>query len=169
MPVVFMYYIHSRTPLDSCELAVIGETPSLHILNDIQSFSMASTLTKLIIRSEHIRLLHAGPTLVNSSLRRRFHIVGQRRAIRALTRACVTCRRTTARPQPQMTRQLPLVRVTPGIVFGVDYAGPVYLSWDEFASQPSSRPMSALFLPCLSRPLTSSLFLISPLLHLLHA
>ena len=87
-------------------------------------------LTKLIIRAEHVRLLHAGPTLTSSSLASRFHIIGQRRAVRTITRACVTCRRTMARPQPQIMGQLPIERMTPGLVFertGIDYAGPVYL------------------------------------------
>ena len=44
-----------------------------------------STLTKLIIRGEHLRLLHAGPTLVAASLARRFHILGGRRAVRTVT------------------------------------------------------------------------------------
>ena len=48
-------------------------------------------LTKLIIKSEHLRLLHAGPTLVAASLARRFSIVGVRRAIRDVTRSCVIC------------------------------------------------------------------------------
>ena len=87
-------------------------------------------LTRLIVRAEHIRLLHAGPTLVSSSLSRFFHIIGHRRAIRNVTRACITCRRISAKPKPQLMGQLPLERVTPGIVFekvGVDYAGPVNL------------------------------------------
>ena len=80
-------------------------------------------LTALIIRAEHVRLLHAGLSLVNSSLSRQFHIVGQRIAVRSITRACNTCRRLTVRPQTQ----LPLA---PGMVFenvGIDYAGPVHL------------------------------------------
>lgn len=96
-------------------------------------------VTKLVIRSEHIRLLHAGPTLVASSLGRRFHIIGHRKAIRTLTRACVTCRRMTVKPQPQLMGQLPLERVTPGMVFervGVDYADPSTSSWDVSANQP---------------------------------
>ena len=87
-------------------------------------------LTKLLISAEHIRLLHAGPALVSSSLGRNFHIVGLRRVVRTITRACVICRRTTTRPQNQLEGQLPVERITPGIVFqqvGVDYAGPVYL------------------------------------------
>lgn len=35
-------------------------------------------MTRLIIRMEHLRLLHAGPTLLMSSLSQRFHIVGGR-------------------------------------------------------------------------------------------
>ena len=87
-------------------------------------------LTTLIIRAEHLRLLHAGPTLVNSSLGRRYYIVGQRVAVRSITRACVTCKRISAKPHPQIMGQLPLERVTPGIIFdkvGIDYAGPVSL------------------------------------------
>ena len=34
-------------------------------------------LTKLIIRAEHIRLLHTGPTLVSSSFGRSLHIIRQ--------------------------------------------------------------------------------------------
>lgn len=87
-------------------------------------------VTKLIIRSEHIRLLHAGPTLTNACLGRNFHIIGLRKATRGVTRSCVTCRRNTVKPKPQVMGQLPLQRITPGIVFekvGVDFAGPVYL------------------------------------------
>ena len=89
-------------------------------------------VTKLIIHSEHQRLLHAGPTLLTTSLCRRYHIIGCRKIIRSITRGCITCRRTSARPQPQMLGQLPIERITPGPVFdqtGVDYAGPVYIKY----------------------------------------
>ena len=33
-------------------------------------------ITKLVIRSEHIRLFHAGPTLFSCMLNRRFHLIG---------------------------------------------------------------------------------------------
>lgn len=87
-------------------------------------------LTKLIVTSEHVRLLHAGATLVRSSLSRRYHIVKQRIIIRTIVRACIVCRRVTARARPQIMGQLPLERVTPDLVFnrvGIDYAGPLYL------------------------------------------
>ena len=87
-------------------------------------------VTKLLIGTEHRRLLHAGPTLLAASLSRRLHIVGSRRVVRALTRGCVVCRHMSTRPKPQMMGQLPAERLTLGLVFenvGVDYAGPVIL------------------------------------------
>ena len=89
-------------------------------------------VTRLIIRSEHLRLLHAGPTLLTSTLSCRLHIVGCRKVIRSITRACVICRRQSAKPQPQMLGQLPIERTTPDSVFekvGIDYAGPFYIKY----------------------------------------
>ena len=61
------------------------------------------TLTKLIIRSEeHLRLLHAGPTLVESSLSRRYYILGERRVIHAITCSCMVCWQVAARPHLQL-------------------------------------------------------------------
>ena len=92
----------------------------------------AHPVTSLIIRMEHLRLLHAIPTLLTSSLLRRFHIVGCRKIIQSITQGCVTCRRYSARPRPQMLGQLPVERVTPGPVFdkvGVDFAGPINVNF----------------------------------------
>ena len=89
-------------------------------------------LARLIIQSEHIRLLHAGPTLLSSTIARRFHIIGMRKAMRSLTRQCVVCRRRSAKPIPQKMGQLPIERVTPRAVFekvGVDYAGPLQVKY----------------------------------------
>ena len=89
-------------------------------------------VTRLIISAEHLRLLHAGPMLVTSSLCRRLHIIGCRRTVRSITRACTVCRRNSAKPQPQMLGKLPIERTTPGSVFetvGVDYAGPFYIKY----------------------------------------
>ena len=59
-------------------------------------------VTKLLIQFEHLRILHAGPKLLTSSLSRRFHIVGHRKIIRSITHGCVTYRCTSAQPCPQM-------------------------------------------------------------------
>lgn len=77
-------------------------------------------------------MLHAGPTLLSSSLGDRFHIIYLRKTVRSITRQCTTCRRQTARPQPQMLGQLPLERLSPGSVFEkvrVDYTGPFHVKY----------------------------------------
>ena len=87
-------------------------------------------LAHLIIREEHVKLLHAGPGSTFSSLSRRFHIIGGVRCVRSVIRACITCRRYEAKPQQQLMGQLPKERLTPGHVFskvGVDYAGPLLI------------------------------------------
>ena len=89
-------------------------------------------ITQLIIASEHSRLLHAGPTAVAASLSHHYHIVGCHRSVRLITRKCITCRRTSAKPRNQMLGQLPIERITPDSVFervGVDYAGPFYIKY----------------------------------------
>ena len=89
-------------------------------------------VTKLIILTEHVRLLHAGPTLLSSSLSRRYHIIGSCKAGRFITRGCTACRRNSAKPHPQRLGQLPIERNTPDSVFdrvGVDYAGPMYFMY----------------------------------------
>ncbi len=101
-------------------------------------------LSHLIVQDEHLRLLHAGPTLLTASLSRRYHIIGGRRLIRSVARKCTICRRYTARPKPQMLGQLPIERITPGSVFdkvGVDYAGPVLIKYGMCVSQLLLRPI----------------------------
>ena len=90
------------------------------------------TLTRLIIRTEHLRLLHAGPTLLTAELCRRFHIISCRKTIRSVLRQCVPCLKNSIKPQPQKLGQLPMERITPDSIFknvGVDYAGPLYVKY----------------------------------------
>ena len=89
-------------------------------------------LTRLIIRAEHLRLLHAGPTLLTAELCRRFYIISCRKTVRSITRQCLVCRKDSIKPQPQKMGQLPMERVTPDSIFenvGVDYAGPLYVKY----------------------------------------
>lgn len=74
-------------------------------------------LSHLILRSDHLRLLHAGPTLLMASLNNRYHILNCRKLVCSITRGCVICRKLTTRPSPQMTGQLPIECLTPGPVF----------------------------------------------------
>ena len=89
-------------------------------------------VTKLIVETEHLRLMHAGPTLLSSSLSQRFHIIGLRMPARSVTRQCVTCKRQSVKPSDQLLGQLPAERVTPASTFnkvGVDYAGPFQIKY----------------------------------------
>ena len=85
-------------------------------------------LTRILVKAEHVRLLHAGPTLVSASLARKFCIIKGRRIIRSITKGCVICKRAISQPKPQILGQLPPDRLNQGPVFdrvGVDYAGPI--------------------------------------------
>ena len=89
-------------------------------------------LTRLIIRTEHIRLMHAGATLVSASLSGRLHIIGGRKVIRCVIRQCVICRRQSSRTETQKMGSLPVERLTPDRPFanvGIDYAGPFYVKY----------------------------------------
>ena len=82
--------------------------------------------------------MHAGPALLAASLAR-YHIVGGRKVIRSITRACITCRRYSAKPDPQMLGQFPVEHITLGPMFdkvGVDYASPVLIKY-EYVRKPT--------------------------------
>ena len=52
--------------------------------------TLSMQLQKLLIRFEHIRLLHAGPSLFLASLSRHFHLVRGHSLIRSITRSAIT-------------------------------------------------------------------------------
>ena len=94
---------------------------------------------RLLVKKEHLRLLHAGPTLVAASLAQKFYIMGSHRIICTVTRGCVTYRRVAGQPHPPLLGQLPRNRLNPGMVFdkvGVDYARPIMVK-----SGPVRRPV----------------------------
>ena len=122
--------------LDSCGIIRISgrHNASSQLYDSIHPIIIPGKhlVTKLIIRGEHLRLLHAGPTLVHGSLCRRFHIVGGHKVVRSIIRQCVTCKKHSARPQNQKMGSLPQERITPDHPFnkvGVDYAGPFYTKY----------------------------------------
>ena len=106
------------------------------------------TVVKLLITSEHLRLLHAGPTLVAGSLSRNYCILGRRRVIRTVLRSCVKCRRVHSRPTPQVRGQLPSDRLNPGTTFhhvGIDYAGPIWMKSGRIRKPTISKTYVAVF------------------------
>ncbi len=89
-------------------------------------------ITRMILQSEHRRMLHAGPTLLCASVSLRFHIINLRNTVRAISRNCVICRRYLGKLSSQLQGQLPPERINPGPVFekvGLDYAGPFFIEY----------------------------------------
>lgn len=87
-----------------------------------------STVTALIIKNEHIKLLHAGQKLILSSLRQRFWIIDGLRSIKKVIYKCVTCFRMKAEATTQLMGSLPTQRINisrPFSKVGCDFAGPV--------------------------------------------
>lgn len=86
-----------------------------------------SRYTELIIRHEHLRLLHAGPRCLLSNLNQRFWLINGMRQVKKVTHRCLTCFRMKATAAKQLMGSLPRQRVTASRVFnkiGIDFAGP---------------------------------------------
>lgn len=88
-------------------------------------------LTKLLMRAEHLRLLHAGPQLLMSSLREQFWPIGGRTLARKVVKQCIICTRYRAKTMEPLMGHLPASRVTQSYPFqicGTDFAGPFQIS-----------------------------------------
>ena len=109
-------------------------------------------VTKLIVRGEHERLLHANQQLLMSSLRKNFWILGLRDVTRQCIHSCVKCYRFRAKGREQLMGSLPEARLKGERAFlrtGVDYAGPLTIkSWTGRGSR-SHKCYVALFV-CLA-------------------
>ena len=91
---------------------------------------MEHHLTGLIILHAHYRAGHSSATYVMNQLRKRYHVVGQRRTVKQyIKRNCMICRNQKAVPGSQLMAPFPAGRVTPSRgAFehcGVDYMGPL--------------------------------------------
>lgn len=90
-------------------------------------------LTKLIFKHEHVRLLHAGPQLLLSTVRDTIWPVGGRSLARSTARSCVTCSRAAGRTLKNIMGNLPAQRIEVDFPFAAtacDMAGP-YLITDR--------------------------------------
>ena len=86
-------------------------------------------LTRLIVKSKHQELLHAGPTLMMANLNSKYHVIGAKHLTCTIYKLCVVCRKAAARTGQQSMGQLPSSLVTPESVFnnvGIDYASPCH-------------------------------------------
>ncbi|XP_055708965.1 uncharacterized protein LOC129805218 [Phlebotomus papatasi] len=89
-----------------------------------------SKLTLIIARNEHIKEMHAAPTLLLASLRQIFWPVAGRNLVRKVVHECFKCYRMKPKPLDQLMGDLPEHRVNlfrPFQATGVDYAGPLQM------------------------------------------
>ena len=113
-----------------------------------------SRLTEMVIRSRHLRYLHAGPNLIQSMIQREYWILRARDAIRFQIKKCVTCAKVAAKPEFQFMADLPSSRVIPTPAFsrcGVDYAGPFNLKSGKGKRTTSEKAYLALFVCFVTR------------------
>lgn len=109
-------------------------------------------LARLIAKSEHLRLQHAGPQLLLSSLRRRFWILSGRSISRDIVRNCVRCWRVNPNLLSQRMGDLPISRIDAPIPFkatGIDFAGPVLIRKGQRRSQTLTKTYICVFV-CLT-------------------
>ncbi|GBN42555.1 hypothetical protein AVEN_69906-1 [Araneus ventricosus] len=84
-------------------------------------------VVNLIITDYHLKLLHAGPQLIQAALREKFWILSARDAVRREVRKCIPCFRNRPKLAEQIMGELPKSTVCPSSVFhrtGLDFAGP---------------------------------------------
>lgn len=96
-------------------------------------------LTDMLIRQQHIKLLHAGPQAVLASLRLSFWPLSGRNAVRRVIRQCVTCFRCKPTSINPLMGNLPLHRINqqrPFLVVGIDNAGPITLKESHRRGKP---------------------------------
>ncbi|XP_076549197.1 uncharacterized protein LOC117611418 [Osmia lignaria lignaria] len=105
------------------------------------------SFSDLVIRYEHIRLLHAGCQQVLASLRESVWLINARNNVRRVVRSCVRCFRVKPSAIETSMGQLPASRVTPARPFmtcGVDYAGP-FLTKERTRSKISVKAYICIF------------------------
>lgn len=86
--------------------------------------------TYLLIKNEHLRLLHCGANLLLASLRDKYWPISGKRTIKHVIYKCVKCFRAKPKFDNPLMGNLPKGRLEPAPPFyncGVDYAGPILI------------------------------------------
>lgn len=111
-----------------------------------------STLQELIAQREHLRQMHAAPSLLLASLRQNYWPISGRNLARKIVRSCITCVRARPKPLEQIMGDLPAHRVTyerPFYATAVDYAGPLTYKLSNVKKAKTAKAYICLFV-CLS-------------------
>ena len=86
-----------------------------------------NNLTTLILRHEHVRLLHCGVQALLCSIRDKYWPISGRNSCKKIIRECIVCFKAKPRENTYIMGDLPDVRVinySPFLNVGVDYGGP---------------------------------------------
>ncbi|XP_055588837.1 uncharacterized protein LOC129741155 [Uranotaenia lowii] len=105
--------------------------------------------TVALIRSYHIKYLHAGPRLTIEALRQKFWIVRGQNIVKKVIRQCTKCFRRNPKILSQPVSELPVCRVEQNYPFyntGVDFAGPVSLQQRNRRSTVTYKGYIAVFI-----------------------
>lgn len=111
-----------------------------------------STLTQLLIRSIHLKYLHAGVQTTHFLILQRFWIYNAKRTIRRVLSRCVKCWKVSPTSIPPIMGNLPLARISkqkPFYNVGVDYAGPFEITMARVRGAVKLKSYLCLFI-CLS-------------------
>lgn len=105
--------------------------------------------TKLLFSFEHIRLCHAGPQLLLSSIKERYWPVSGRNMAKKVCHECIPCYKANPKISSPIMGALPGLRSRPQSVFyatGVDYAGPFTIKDRRGRGSKTSKCYIALFI-----------------------
>lgn len=97
-------------------------------------------ISALLLRSLHLRQLHAAPQLLLAILRTRYWVIGARDIAKRITRNCVVCFRNRPKSIQQFMAELPTARVSaarPFTTTGVDYWGPIQVKSQHRRAAPT--------------------------------
>ena len=86
-------------------------------------------IAKLLIRSQHINMHHAGLETVVTALRQKYWIIKLHKLAKNIIRNCIPCQRHDSRACNEVAAPLPKERISkapPFYITGIDYAGPLY-------------------------------------------
>lgn len=124
-------------------------------------------ITLIIFECRHRELLHAGPQLLLSEVRRQYWPLLGRVNARSVVRRCVKCTRACPRFDQPLMAALPKDRVQCARLFtvtGIDFAGPIYVR-SGLRRVPAKKAFIAIFICFSTKAITwnsQRIFLVHP-------